>query len=91
MNNTLFFTLVAAVAAIVSSVQLIPQVISVFRAKNLNGVSTTTFLLFTFTYSLWLIHGIHQHDLAIIGANICCVICSASILVIKFLKSRKLT
>jgi MtN3 and saliva related transmembrane protein len=83
--NVSMWNLIAALAAVLSAVQLIPQVRNAIKADELKGISLTTFLIISFTTLLWMLYGIHLEDIAIIVANGIACLCA---LTVSFMKIR---
>ncbi len=75
-------------AVILSSVQLIPQAIKEMETKGTRDVSLTTYLIFMLASTLWIIHGVANHDIPIIVANIVAFV-SATVVVVLKLKYQK--
>ena len=61
--------LIGPLAAILTTISFIPQVIQVLKTKNTEGISLGMYALFVSGVFLWLIHGIMIQDWPIIGAN----------------------
>lgn len=71
---TLIPVAVGTVAALISSVQFIPQVLHTVRQRHdahaLAGVSIPTFLMLATSTGLWLTYGILKHDPIITAPNV---------------------
>lgn len=78
--------LVAALAAVLSAIQLIPQAWNAIRARDLASISLPSFLLISLTTCLWAAYGIHLGDLAIIFANGIGFVCAATVSLMKLKK-----
>lgn len=61
--------LIGPLAAILTTISFVPQVIQVLKTKNTEGISLGMYALFVSGVFLWLIHGIMIQDLPIIAAN----------------------
>jgi len=61
--------LIGPLAAILTTISFIPQVIQVLKTKNTEGISLGMYALFVSGVFLWLIHGIMIQDWPIIVAN----------------------
>lgn len=77
---------VAAVAAVLSAVQLIPQAWNAIRARDLAAVSLPTFALISFTTFLWALYGWHLNDVAIVAANGIACACALTVSLMKVVK-----
>jgi MtN3 and saliva related transmembrane protein len=82
-------TVIAIVATFTTSVQLIPQTISAFDKKKRKGISLTTYLMVTFSATLWLTYGFMRNDLAIILTNLFVLICAVITVLLKLQPSKK--
>ena len=81
----MFWISIGIIAATLSSIQLIPQTIRVFRTKSVKDISLLTFMIIMVAAFLWLLHGIHVNDIFIIVANSLAFISSFLIVISKFL------
>jgi MtN3 and saliva related transmembrane protein len=81
--NVSLWNLFAAMAAVLSAVQLIPQARNAIKADELKGISFTTFSIISFTTLLWLLYGIHLEDMAIIVANAIACLCALTVSLMK--------
>lgn len=61
--------LIGPLAAILTTISFIPQVIQILKTKNTEGISLGMYALFVSGVFLWLIHGIMIQDWPIIVAN----------------------
>lgn len=77
---------VAAVAAVLSAVQLIPQAWNAIRAKDLSAVSLPSFALISSTTFLWALYGWHLQDVAIVVSNGIACLCAVIVTVMKIVK-----
>ena len=77
------WNLIAALAAVLSAVQLIPQARNAIKADELKGISLTTFVIISCTTLLWLVYGIHLEDIAIIVANAIAGLCALTVSLVK--------
>jgi MtN3 and saliva related transmembrane protein len=62
-------TIVGLVAALFTTVSLLPQLLKVWRTKSTRDISTGMFALFGIGVFLWFIYGLSINDLPIIIAN----------------------
>lgn len=58
-----------AVAATLTTLAFIPQVVKVFRSRSARDISLPTFSALVVGTTLWLIYGILQGDVPLIAAN----------------------
>ena len=79
----MIWMLIAGTASLLTALQLIPQALKAIKSKNLKGVSQTTFLIVSITAFLWMLYGIHLHDIPIIFANVITFICAFTITLVK--------
>ena len=77
---------VAAVAAVLSAVQLIPQAWNAVRARDLSAVSLPSFALISFTTFLWALYGWHLQDVAIVASNGVAFLCALTVTAMKVAK-----
>jgi len=64
------FTWVGWVAAFCTTLAFVPQVVTILRTGNVEGVSLSTYALFTLGLSIWLAYGVILSDLPMILANL---------------------
>ena len=81
--NVSMWNIIAALAAVLSAVQLIPQARNAIKADELKGISLTSFLIISFTTMLWMLYGIHLEDFAIIVANVIACLCALTVSLMK--------
>jgi MtN3 and saliva related transmembrane protein len=62
-------------AALASSIFLIPQTWKTLRSKDTSGVSFLSNLILLFAVSCWALHGIKIHDTPMIIANLISFVC----------------
>ena len=77
---------VAAVAAVLSAVQLIPQAWNAIRARDLSAVSLPSFALISSTTFLWALYGWHLQDVAIVVSNGIACLCAVIVTLMKIVK-----
>ena len=78
---------VAALAVLLTSLQLIPQTMQAIKDKDLRHLSASTFMMMCISSFLWILHGANIRDSAIIFANIVVFSCAITILYMKFSKA----
>lgn len=57
------------VAAFLTTIAFLPQAIKTIRTRDTSGLSLAMYACLTVGILLWLLHGIHLGDYALIGAN----------------------
>ena len=75
--------LIGFIAAILTTVAFVPQVIKSWRTRDLSGVSLTMYSLFTVGVALWLAYGVMLGNWPIIIANAITLLLAGFVLVIK--------
>lgn len=68
-TSTPVVTIIGYIAAFLTTVSFLPQVIRVWKTHSTKDLSLVMFLLFIAGLSFWLVYGILQHALPIILAN----------------------
>jgi MtN3 and saliva related transmembrane protein len=76
-------TIIGLIAALFTTVSLLPQLIKVYKTKSSKDISTGMFTLFGAGVLLWFVYGIFVNDLPIIVANSLAFIQAAVILFFK--------
>jgi MtN3 and saliva related transmembrane protein len=76
-------TLIGLIAALFTTVSLLPQLIKVYKTKSTKDISTGMFTLFGTGVLLWFVYGVFVNDLSIIVANSLAFIQAAVILFFK--------
>lgn len=76
-------TFIGSLAAFLTTVCFIPQVLLVVRKRQTAGISLTMYLLFATGLALWLTYGILIHSWPIIIANSVTLCLAAVIIVMK--------
>ena len=74
---------VGLIAASLTTVSFIPQVIQVIRTKDTSGISLMMYSMFVLGVFLWMIHGIIIRDGAVIMANCFTLVLSSTLLAYK--------
>lgn len=77
--------LIGYIAAFLTTVAFVPQVIQSFKTYDLSGISLPMYSLFAAGVAAWLIYGIMIGSLPIIIANAITLILSLGILTLKIL------
>ncbi|HUK84331.1 MAG TPA: SemiSWEET transporter [Candidatus Acidoferrum sp.] len=76
-------TIVGLVAAIFTTVSLLPQLIKVWKTKSTKDISTGMFTLFCVGVFLWFVYGVYLNDIPIILANSLAFVQALVILIFK--------
>jgi len=66
INNTY----IGYIAGVFTAFAAIPQIIKVYRTKNVDGLSLLTLVIFFIGQILWLIHGYYNNDDALMVFSI---------------------
>jgi MtN3 and saliva related transmembrane protein len=61
---------IGTLAAILTSLSFVPQVVKMWRSQSVADVSPVTFIQFSCGAILWMVYGIYRQDPVVIGANI---------------------
>ena len=75
--------IIGLMAAVLSTVSFLPQVIQIFKTRHTKDLSLATFVLFSIGVVLWLIYGILIKEIPVILANITTLFLALFILVMK--------
>ncbi len=84
-----FVSTIGSLAAILTTVSFVPQVIQSYRTRDLSGVSLTMYSIFTAGVGLWLLYGICKLDWPLILSNSLTFCLAATMLVLKIRQSIK--
>jgi MtN3 and saliva related transmembrane protein len=76
-------TLVGSVAAILTTIAFIPQVIKVWKTRSARDVSLGMYALFTTGVALWLAYGLMIESGPVIVANAMTLLLAGAVLVMK--------
>ena len=68
------------VAAFLTTIAFIPQVLKVLKTKSVEGLSLSTYLLYILGVFLWFIHGVNLESLSMIIGNFVSIILTLIIL-----------
>jgi len=69
MNDVAWYAL-GAVAATLTSLGFVPQIVKMWRTKSVRDVSLFALLQLIAGVSLWIVYGVHLKDPVVIAANI---------------------
>jgi MtN3 and saliva related transmembrane protein len=75
--------LVGIVAAVLTTLAFLPQVIHTIRTRSTHDISLRMYSLYTVGIFLWLIYGLLLHDVPLIAANVVTFVLSGTILSLK--------
>ncbi|WP_395668540.1 SemiSWEET transporter [Rhodoferax sp.] len=75
--------IIGAIAATLTTLSFMPQVLHTLRTKDVSGISLGMYSVFTLGVSLWLVYGIMLGELPIIVANAITVALASTILWMK--------
>ena len=82
-------TLLGLLAASLTTISFLPQVIKTWRMKSAEGLSLGMFSVFCTGVVLWLAYGILVRDLPIIVANVVTLILAGTVLVLAVIYRRR--
>jgi len=78
-----YITLIGLMAAFLTTIALLPQLLRVWKTKSTKDISVGMFTLQCSSVSLWAIYGVFMNDLAIIAANSLVFVQAATMLLFK--------
>ncbi len=81
MNS--YATTIGFVAAVLTTVSFVPQVLKVWRTRSAKDVSLGMYLLFTLGIIAWLVYGVLIGSWPVILANVVTLILAGAVLVMK--------
>lgn len=81
MNN--YATIIGFIAATLTTVAFIPQVIKVWRTKSTRDVSIGMYVLFTTGVAMWFCYGLLIGSWPVIAANAITLVLAGLVLVMK--------
>ena len=77
-------TILGLIAALFTTISLLPQLLKVWKTKSTKDISIGMFLLFCGGVFLWFVYGVYVDDFPIIIANALAFIQALVILAFKF-------
>lgn len=80
--------LVGAGAALCSMTSFTPQIVKIWRERDASSVSLRMYVVTVTGFTLWTIYGVLIESWPVIGANVVCLLLSATILALKWRFSR---
>ncbi|WED25313.1 SemiSWEET transporter [Vibrio sp. DW001] len=84
MNETIGYF-----AAFCTTFSFVPQVASILKTKNVDGISTGMYCMFVTGVFSWLIYGIVNQDWPLVIANVITGFLSSLVLILKLTSGRK--
>jgi len=81
--DTLIKEFIGLIAAFITSIGFLPQIIKGFKTKKLDDISYFMPIVLAIGMTFWLIYGILISSIAIIAANIFSISCSISLIILK--------
>lgn len=79
----IYVELIGALAATITSLCWVPQMVKMFRERQAAGVSLMANVAFATGVALWLVYGIFIGSWPLIGANLVTLACALSIVALK--------
>ena len=77
------WNLIGGGAALLSALTLLPQLWKTFRTRRTRDLSFGTLSLITTSNVLWILHGVHRADVALVAANGVLFVCAGVLAVLK--------
>ncbi len=84
-NELCIAELIGYAAAFFSTASLVPQVIKIWKEREVKAISASMYLIYSLAVVLWLIYGIMINSIPLIIAEIITLVLSIAILVMKYL------
>jgi MtN3 and saliva related transmembrane protein len=75
--------LIGSIAAILTTIAFVPQVIQIWKTRSARDVSLPMYLVFTTGLALWLVYGVLVMSWPIIIANIVTIILALCVIAMK--------
>ena len=85
MNKIFLEEITGFLAAFLTTIAFIPQLIKTWRSKSAEDVSVIMFIAFIAGVALWCVYGVEIHSLPIVFANIITFMLAVSILTLKLI------
>jgi MtN3 and saliva related transmembrane protein len=76
------------IATCFTTSSFVPQVLTTYKTRDVNGISLPTYAILTIGLALWLLYGILKDDLPLIVANSVMVVLTGAIAAMKIIYSR---
>ena len=81
--------IVATLAPIINSIQLVPQLYKTYITKSVKDLSLFSLSLILVTNLLWLLHGYFIIDISLIVAGLVSMIINGTLLILYFIYRKK--
>ncbi|WP_269622668.1 SemiSWEET family sugar transporter [Prochlorococcus marinus] len=81
--NDLFPDIFGFLAALLTSIAFLPQVIKIWKTKNAEDISITMLVIFISGLLFWIIYAIKKNDLPVLLANLTTLVLNSIILGLK--------
>ena len=78
---SLTFEIIGMSAAMLTTLAFVPQVLKVIKLKKTDGLSLSTYIIFTLGVVLWLVYGFFKNSISMVLGNGITLILSLIILV----------
>ena len=75
---------IGMVAAVLTTISFVPQVLKLWKTHRGEDISTAMFLIFSVGTALWFIYGLMIHSFPVVAANLITLLLSFSILGMKW-------
>lgn len=82
------FSNIGFIAAILTSIAFIPQVIKVLKYKQTEGISLWMYLIFVSGVLCWIIYGALINDMAILLANVVTFCLALPVLIMRIINKK---
>ena len=76
-------SLIGFIAATLTTISFVPQVIKIWRSRSTHDVSLGMYALFTLGVAMWLAYGLLIHSWPVILANFVTLLLAGAVLVLK--------
>lgn len=86
----MLWTIIGALAAILTMFSFIPQIVKSFKTKSVKDLSEITLVQLFLGATLWTIYGIHLKNIIIITANLVTLL-TVIMLLVMYIKYGRLT
>ena len=80
--------LLGLLAGAITASGFLPQIYRGYKTKSLDDLSYLMLIFLTIGLSLWLLYGIHLDNIPIILANTAGVVCTTTLILMKFAYSK---
>lgn len=82
-------SIIGGLAATLTTISFVPQVIHSYRTRDLSGVSLTMYSIFTAGIGFWLVYGVFKQDWPLIFSNTITFCLAGTMLFLKIKQSIK--